>query len=194
MIDDDYTLVTYEAYSRFLMIDSNKYISNYEILYNLLEIDLEEINTTEYNSLLAALHSIAMRSLFDCMFLFDLKNLMSPEKLMPIDISQPDDEPPVYYDRFMEQMTKQLFSLDVKIVEIAIEGFAKLILHQRLDDNIESLCLLTVLWHDKGMKNESPAATQYLSVFTNIVANSRIDDIDKLQEAFQRVFQYILSN
>lgn len=188
-MDDDYTLVAYEAYSRFLMLDSNKFMSNYEILYNLLEINIEENNTTEYNSLLAALHSVSMRSLFDCMFLLDLKNLISPENLIALEGSQNSDDGLIYYDRFMEQITKQLFSLDPRIVDTSVEGFAKLILHQRLEDPVESLCLLLILWHDKKLKMESPSATQYLSIFINILASSRIDDIDRLQEAFQRVFQ-----
>lgn len=188
-MDDDYTLVSYEAYSRFLMLDSNKFIANYEVLFSLLEIDIEESNTQEYNSLLGTLHSLSLRALFDCLFLLDLKNLMSPERLLNLEGSQVSDDDPIYYDQFMERITKQLFSLDPKIIATSVEGFAKLILHQRLDDPIEPLCLLLLLWHDRKMKSESPAATQYLSVFINTLASSRIDDIDRLQEAFQRVLQ-----
>ena len=187
--DDDYTLITYQAFSRFLMLDSNKFIANYEMLFNLLEIELEETNEASYNNLLATLQTISLRSLYDCMFLMDLRVLMSPDRLITLEQSQATDDEPIYYDKFMEQITKQLFSLDSRVSALSIEGFAKLVLHQRVEDPVEYLCLLLILWHDRRLKIESPTSTQYLSFFMNVYANSRIEDIDRFQEAFQRVYQ-----
>ena len=187
--DDDYTLITYQAFSRFLMLDSNKFIANYEMLFNLLEIELEETNEASYNNLLATLQTISLRSLYDCMFLMDLRVLMSPDRLITLEQSQATDDEPIYYDKFMEQITKQLFSLDSRVSALSIEGFAKLVLHQIVEDPVEYLCLLLILWHDRRLKIESPTSTQYLSFFMNVYANSRIEDIDRFQEAFQRVYQ-----
>lgn len=189
MNDDDYTILAYLAYSKYLMLDSAKFVGNYEFLFNLLELDMNADNTPEYNRLLAVLHSVCLRAFFDCLFVHDLPALINPDRLMTLEQAERDEDEPIYFDKLLEKLENSLFSPDTHLVALSLDGFAKLVLHQRMEDPVQHLCFLILLWHDKRLQSKMPAATQYLTTFMSVYSASRIEDIERLQEACLRVFQ-----
>lgn len=175
--------MVHKALSKFLIIDINKFLNLFDIFYELLNEDIDQFQDEEDSFNLRILQNVSLRVFFDSLFVHNLLQAMNSSK------NTATTGTSISHDDLINVLTKALFSRDIKTVECATEGFAKLILHQRIYEPIDHLTYMIVLWHEKNTKRLSLFVPQYLTTFFNIYTSSKIEFIDNYEEAFEKLFQ-----
>lgn len=152
----------------------------------ILQIEIKPEYDQETKSYLLVLHQITLGIFFDCLFVHNLQKLLNPESFKDEEVAE--EAPKLFYDDVIQNLTKFLFNPNSAMVETCVKGFSKMILHHRLEDPIEHLAYLMLIWHDKNTKTKSPYSVQFLSSFFNTYSASSLQYVEYFEEAFERLF------
>lgn len=174
-------------------MDPKKFIDSYQMFSSLLEIELLDTFAPDFKNFAVVLQGVALKVFFDSFFVHNLKVVLRPEAIQQDEGD--DSSPNLSYDELVELMTKMMFSKEQTLSQIAIHGFCKLLMHGRLEETSEILSFMVLFWHSKKPKSEDTvpsSVVQYLSAFFNVYSNSRHEDAENLEEAFEGVFYAII--
>ena len=183
--DQDYSIMVHMPFAKYLLLDVPKFMSNYEMLYEILKMECPKDEDVEMRTYVCILQACFLEVYFDAMFVHNLKTILDPDVALQ---GTREEEIKVFYEDYLLILSKFLFSQEAKHVEISVHGFCKLLIHQRLEEPANFVSVLLLLWHQKKNTAISGYTTQVLSLFFNAFTSSRITDVEVFEDGFEYLY------